>query len=84
MSTKLPGLPPPPTNLAPEVRRYLQTVTEILEVRLGIRGNPKDRAITLRELIDAGVVDEAPASSFDLQNITALNRGFNAKDDSNG
>ena len=84
MSTKLPGLPTPPSNLSPEVRRYFQAVSEILEIRLGIRGNPKDRAITLRELIDAGVVDEAPASSFDLHNITSFNRGFNAKDNSDG
>ena len=79
MSTKLPGLPTPPSNLAPEVQRYLKAVSEILEIRLGVRGNPQDRAITLRELVDAGVVEEAPASTFDVQNINAANRGFDMK-----
>ena len=80
MTTKVPGIPTPPPNLSPEVRRYLQSVVEILEIRLGIRGDAKDRAITLRELIDAGVVDEAKAAAFDLHNVTAANRGFNAKE----
>ena len=31
---------------------------EAQEIRLGRRGDPKDRAITLRELIDSGLAEE--------------------------
>ena len=31
---------------------------EALEVRLGRRGDPKDRAVTLRELIDSGLATD--------------------------
>lgn len=51
-AAKLPGLPvlqTPDTALA----RWAQAVAEHLEVRAGSRGNPLERAVTLRELASA-------------------------------
>ena len=36
----------------------LDSLKEALDIRLGRRGDPKDRAITLRELIDSGLAKE--------------------------
>lgn len=53
--TKVPALDVPQIS-DPAVKDALLRVTEALDVRLGRRGDPLDRAITLRELVDAGVV----------------------------
>jgi len=78
-ATKIPGIPIVPQNTDPALRRYLQTLSEILEVRLGIRGTSIDRAVTLRELVDGDVLDKATASQFNTTTIDSKNRGFNSK-----
>lgn len=80
MTTKLPGIPPVPADASPSLKAYLQAVGEALEVRLGRRGDPIDRAITLRELIDSGLAVKLKAASYDPNNITAGNIGFVSND----
>jgi hypothetical protein len=46
---RLPGLPALKTN-DPALARWAQAVAEHLEVRAGARGNPLERAVTVREL----------------------------------
>ena len=56
--TKIPGFPKLPADASPAMRRYLESVAEALEIRLGRRGDSRDRAITARELIDSGLAVE--------------------------
>lgn len=56
--TLVPGIPKPPGDVSPALRRYLESLSEAVEIRLGRRGDPRDRAITLRELIDSGLATE--------------------------
>lgn len=78
-ATRIPGIPIVPQDVDPALRRYLQAISEILEVRLGVRGTSLDRAVTLRELIDGDVLDQATAAQFNTTTIDSRNRGFNAK-----
>lgn len=78
MTTKLPGLPPVPPDASPELKAYLKAVGEVLEVRAGRRGDPLDRAITLRELFDSGMATQLKAAPFDPNNITRSNIGFSS------
>ena len=78
--TKLPGFPKVPDDLSPQARQYLLAVVEALEIRLGRKGDPRDRAITLRELIDSGLAKELKAAPFDPNNTTDSNRGFGDPD----
>lgn len=63
--TKVPSIHQIPSNATPEVKRFAESVKEALEVRLGRRGDPRDRAITLRELIDSGLAKELLDNPFD-------------------
>ena len=63
--TTLPGIGRVPRDASPELKRYLETVQETIEVRNGQRGDPKDRAVTLRELIDSGLAKELASTPFD-------------------
>jgi len=56
MSTKLPALKNIPPKTDRELKIALDAIKEALEVRLGRRGDPLDRAVTLRELSDSGIV----------------------------
>jgi len=56
--TTIPGIPKPPADISPSLKAYLEAVSEALEVRLGRRGDPRDRAITLRELINSGLAQD--------------------------
>ena len=56
MATKLPGLKNIPAKTDRELKIALDSIKEALEVRLGRRGDPLDRAVTLRELSDANIV----------------------------
>lgn len=56
--TLVPGIPKPPADVSPTLRRYLESLSEAVEIRLGRRGDPRDRAVTLRELIDSGLATE--------------------------
>lgn len=63
--TKVPGLPKPPGDISPALRKYLESLSEAVEIRLGRRGDTRDRAVTLRELIDSGLAVELANRPFD-------------------
>jgi len=62
--TTVPGIPKPPADVSPSLRAYLEAVSEALEIRLGRRGDPRDRAVTLRELINSGLAQELRGRQF--------------------
>lgn len=62
--TTVPGIPKPPADISPALRTYLESLSEALEIRLGRRGDPRDRAITLRELIESGLAQELANRPF--------------------
>ena len=62
--TQVPSIPAIPKNER-EAEAFNNSIKEILEVRLGRRGDPKDRAVTLRELIDSGLAKELLDNPFD-------------------
>ena len=74
--TKVPGFPKVPVNSGPELVRYLEALQEAIEIRLGRRGDQRDRAVTLRELIDSGLANDLKAAPFDPNNIGSANIGF--------
>lgn len=78
--TKLPGIGKPPISVDAETRRYLEALSEALQIRLGLRGDPIDRAITLRELIDSGLAVSLKAAPFDPNNLNAGNADFGVND----
>ena len=63
--TRLPGFPKPPADVSPQLRGYLEALSEALDIRLGRRGDPVDRAVTLRELINSGLAKELLNNPFD-------------------
>tara|TARA_R100000458_G_scaffold29110_1_gene26621 strand:- start:179 stop:2239 length:2061 start_codon:yes stop_codon:yes gene_type:complete len=63
--TKVPGLPKPPANIDRSLRDYLVACGEALEIRLGRKGDVRDRAVTLRELYDSGLAKELSNKKFD-------------------
>lgn len=48
-------LPPVPPKAPSELRPLIAAMTEILETGEGVRGDPLDRKITLRDLLDSGI-----------------------------
>ena len=76
VATRVPGIPRPPSSVDPETRQYLEALAEAVEIRLGRRGDPKDRAVTLRELIDSGLAKDLKARPFDPNNWGSSNIGF--------
>ena len=63
--TKVPAILDIPADIDPKIKRVLESIKEASEVRLGRRGDPRDRAITLRELIDSGLATELKDNPFD-------------------
>jgi len=63
--TKIPSIPPIPSNTDPQLKTYLNAIDEALKVRLGTLGDPKDRAVTVRELIDTGLAENFKENPFD-------------------
>ena len=63
--TKVPALPRIPADTPPSLRRYLELLEQTTNIRLGRRGDPRDRAVTLRELIDSGLATELAQKPFD-------------------
>ncbi len=63
-ATKLPAIPPIPSDVDPKLKTYLNAVDEALKVRLGRTGDPKDRAVTVRELIDSGLAENFLENPF--------------------
>lgn len=55
IATKVPQLPAVPKGVDPEVKRYLEAIKQVIEVREGTRGQALDRSVTFRDLVDAGV-----------------------------
>jgi len=53
--TKVPAIKNIPAQVDTETKLALESMKEAIEVRLGRRGDPKDRAVTLRELIESGL-----------------------------
>ena len=75
--TRVPGFKSVlPKGSDPSLTEQVNALTEALEIRLGRRGDPRDRAVTLRELIDSGLAAELKATTFDPNNITARNIGI--------
>ena len=62
--TKVPAIKNIPAQVDRETGLALESMKEALEVRLGRRGDPKDRAITLRELIDSGLATDLAQSPY--------------------
>jgi len=66
--TKVPGIPKPPADASPSLQKYLTSLSEALEIRLGRKGDTRDRAITLRELIDSGLAVDLLNRPYDPNN----------------
>ena len=62
--TKVPAIKNIPAQVDRETGLALESMKEALEVRLGRRGDPKDRAVTLRELIDSGLATDLAQSPY--------------------
>ena len=56
--TKIPALKNIPAQIDTETKLALESMKEALEVRLGRRGDPKDRAVTHRDLVDSGLATD--------------------------
>lgn len=74
--TKVPGIPKPPADVTPGLRGWLTSVAEALEIRLGRRGDPRDRAVTLRELIESGLAKDLASNNFDPNNFDGSDTGI--------
>lgn len=72
MTTKLPGIPAIPANLDPQTKAYLKALTEVVLVRTGRIGDPLDRAVTLRELIESGLAESLKNNRFDPNEPTIV------------
>ena len=62
--TKVPAIKNIPAKTDPETKLALESIKEAVEVRLGRRGDPKDRAVTLRELIESGLATDLAQSPY--------------------
>ena len=71
--TKVPGIPKPPASVDAETRRYLEALAEAVEIRLGRRGDPIDRAITLRELVAGGLAANLDGANFNERYFNSSN-----------
>mgnify|MGYP005826844625 CR=1 FL=1 len=74
--TLVPGIPPIPSDASPSLRAYLTALGEALQVRLGRRGDPRDRAVTLRELIDSGLAKELKTNQYNPNADNSSGTGF--------
>jgi len=83
-ATKLTGIPRIPNTLERDLELYLRAINDNFEIRLGLKGSSQDRAITLRELIDAGIVTSAPSAKFNPYDVKESTRGFNKNENING
>lgn len=74
--TKVPGIGPPPASADPQTKQHLESLTEAVEIRLGRKGDPQDRAVTVRELIASGLAMGSGSFGWNLNNPVAGNLGF--------
>lgn len=70
MTTKVPALKNVPPKIDRELADTLNSMKEAQEIRLGRLGDPLDRAITLRELIDSGMAKQLVNKPFDPNGTT--------------
>lgn len=68
--TKIPSIYRVPSNVEPELKRYLESVQEAVEVRLGRRGDELDQAVTYRDLIDSNLAQRASRLNRVIEPIT--------------
>ena len=68
-ATKVPQLPAIPTDASPALKAWMAAMKEALEIRLGRVGDQRDRAITLRELIDSGLAKDLAFRPYDPNNV---------------
>lgn len=74
------GVPAIPKSISGEMQAYLRNLSELIETKVGLRGNALDRHVTLRELQDAGVVKNLPkAKNYSPNAVDSQNRGFTNK-----
>ena len=57
MKKTLSAIPPIPKDSGPELRRFLLAMKEFVEVRDGQRGDPLEKAVTRRDLVDAKIAE---------------------------
>lgn len=57
-------LPAVPKNLPGELGQYLMRLVSVLENKLGQRGDPRDRAVTVRELEQLGFVTRRDTAQY--------------------
>lgn len=62
--TKIPALKNIPAQIDTETKLALESMKEALEVRLGRRGDPKDRAVTHRDLVDSGLATDLAKAPY--------------------
>jgi len=62
--TKIPALKNIPAQIDTETKLALESMKEALEVRLGRRGDPKDRAVTHRDLVDSGLATDLAQAPY--------------------
>jgi hypothetical protein len=75
--TKVPGFDGTlPTGTDKALAKRIEALTEAVDIRLGRRGDPQDRAVTLRELIESGLAEELRAEPWDPNNPRRGNIGL--------
>lgn len=62
--TRRQALPPIPRKADPELRQYLQSLQEITDTGEGTRGDPLDRKLTIRDLVEAGIAKVKAAAGY--------------------
>jgi|GEM_PF-3442165 len=60
------SLPPIDPSIDHKMRPLLEAVKEILETGDGVRGDPLDRKLTIRDLVDSGLAAFRPGSQTEL------------------
>lgn len=62
MNNRRKTLPPIDPKIDPKLRAVLEALKEIQETGEGVRGDPMDRKLTIRDLVDAGLARLRPGS----------------------
>ena len=57
------GLPPVPKDVSPEQRQFFQAIRENLAVRMGQEGDPLEKAVTFKDMLNANMASWAPGRS---------------------
>ena len=71
------SMPAIPSDASKSLQAYLRNLGELIESKIGTRGNALDRHVTVRELQDAGVIDRIDQSAIYRPGaVNAQNRGF--------